>query len=367
MDNETKTNLIKEKVCQNCGKALETNDKFCSGCGTAVDVSTEPSEEANNTLEANTTQVNTKNTGNTEKIIDENSDEQSNSDPVLSSIVINNASTTSDIVNNKMQKSKLFSIIGSIALGIIAIIVIATTLICDHEWVEATCTKPATCSLCEKTKGEPLGHSWKEATCTTKKTCESCGETEGELLDHTPGEWSSYTDYVEAENISEQRCTICEQLIDSKSTEITKLYSKKSFLLSPVDFIDRLDNKLDSLADNSLSAFGASTEDSYGCLIYSGTTKVGTLVFSNESKVISPDSKDNPGFSVLLGSVDDTDNIVRVFVSLIEACDPTLDLEEAKDIATKAIYSNSYTKNGITYVYNESAGDSAYLGVSLLK
>ena len=55
---------------------------------------------------------------------------------------------------------------------------------CEHEWLEATCTTPNVCSLCEETEGVPLGHSWLAATCTAPKTCEICSETEGEALGH---------------------------------------------------------------------------------------------------------------------------------------------------------------------------------------
>ena len=49
-----------------------------------------------------------------------------------------------------------------------------------HDWVEATCTEPKTCSRCGETEGEPLGHNWIEATYETPKTCSRCGATEGE-------------------------------------------------------------------------------------------------------------------------------------------------------------------------------------------
>ena len=58
----------------------------------------------------------------------------------------------------------------------------------SHEWEDATCMAPKTCSKCEKTEGEPLPHTWDEATCTTPKTCSVCGTTEGEPLPHTWGE-----------------------------------------------------------------------------------------------------------------------------------------------------------------------------------
>ena len=54
-----------------------------------------------------------------------------------------------------------------------------------HEWVEATCTEPKTCTIGGETEGEPLGHTRVNATCTEPKTCSICGEKEGEALGHT--------------------------------------------------------------------------------------------------------------------------------------------------------------------------------------
>ena len=54
-----------------------------------------------------------------------------------------------------------------------------------HEWLDATCTEPKTCTVCGETEGEALGHEWLDATCTAPKTCAVCGETEGEALEHT--------------------------------------------------------------------------------------------------------------------------------------------------------------------------------------
>ena len=56
---------------------------------------------------------------------------------------------------------------------------------CDeHDWAEATCTAPKTCSVCNTTEGEALGHTWADATCTAPKTCSVCNATEGEALGH---------------------------------------------------------------------------------------------------------------------------------------------------------------------------------------
>lgn len=53
---------------------------------------------------------------------------------------------------------------------------------CPHDWIEATCTNPKTCSICGQTEGEPLGHTWIEATKYTPKTCSICGREEGNFL-----------------------------------------------------------------------------------------------------------------------------------------------------------------------------------------
>ncbi len=55
---------------------------------------------------------------------------------------------------------------------------------CSHEWTEATCTAPRTCTICELTEGEPLEHSWVEATCEKAKYCSICWEREGDPAGH---------------------------------------------------------------------------------------------------------------------------------------------------------------------------------------
>ena len=58
-----------------------------------------------------------------------------------------------------------------------------------HDWKDATCTEPQTCTVCNATDGKALGHDWKDATCKEPKTCTVCGETEGEVLEHKVEEW----------------------------------------------------------------------------------------------------------------------------------------------------------------------------------
>ncbi len=95
---------------------------------------------------------------------------------------------------------------------------------CGHEWVEATCTEPKTCSKCGATEGEALGHDVSEyesnndATCTedgTKTgTCARCGEEitvvdEGSALGH------NYVDNV-CTNCGAKKCDLIRIAGDSR-------------------------------------------------------------------------------------------------------------------------------------------------------
>lgn len=44
----------------------------------------------------------------------------------------------------------------------------------QHSWVEATCTTPKTCSICNETEGDPVGHTWEVIDGVMK--CSVCGE-----------------------------------------------------------------------------------------------------------------------------------------------------------------------------------------------
>ena len=70
----------------------------------------------------------------------------------------------------------------------------------EHQWTEANCTTPKTCSGCNETEGEALGHTWVDATCITPKTCSACGVTEGEALGHT---------WIEANYQVPKTCSVC--------------------------------------------------------------------------------------------------------------------------------------------------------------
>ena len=81
-----------------------------------------------------------------------------------------------------------------------------------HDWEAATCTEPETCSVCGETEGKALGHDWKAATCTEPKTCSVCGKTKGEALGHTVDEWNVTKEATCAEEGEETgECSVCKK------------------------------------------------------------------------------------------------------------------------------------------------------------
>ena len=77
----------------------------------------------------------------------------------------------------------------SLIVAVLLCSVILAGCTCEHQWQEASCSAPKTCSLCGETQGEALPHTWQDATCTEPKTCRVCGATEGEKLNFFMSIW----------------------------------------------------------------------------------------------------------------------------------------------------------------------------------
>lgn len=71
---------------------------------------------------------------------------------------------------------------------------------CAHQWAEANCETPRTCTQCQATEGDALGHQWTEADCITPKTCSRCDAAEGALADHI---------WLDATCVAPKTCQVC--------------------------------------------------------------------------------------------------------------------------------------------------------------
>lgn len=112
---------------------------------------------------------------------------------------------------------------------------------CKHEWVDADCVTPRTCSLCQQTEGEVLGHSWSEATCEEPKTCVLCHETEGEALGHTLEYSITTTDIITCDRTIRNLCTVCNEILETEPEKLTTLSEDGMFIFSPEQFMQRFE------------------------------------------------------------------------------------------------------------------------------
>lgn len=77
-----------------------------------------------------------------------------------------------------------------------------------HDWQEATCQAPKTCTKCGKTQDSALPHVWQEATCETGRTCAVCGIVRGEPLGH---KWD------QASCETPRTCSVCGLAVGSRA------------------------------------------------------------------------------------------------------------------------------------------------------
>lgn len=140
-----------------------------------------------------------------------------------------------------------------------------------HEWKEATCTEPKTCSKCNKTEGEPLGHEWKEATCTEPKTCARCGAVEGEALGHTASnEWKIIKEAkYKVPGLREKKCTVCgESVKEEEYTVSPYLLVARTFPEHIPDIKKMTDEQVDFLAQYSDGHEECSYDEAYEQLLF---------------------------------------------------------------------------------------------------
>lgn len=102
-----------------------------------------------------------------------------------------------------------------LALGLLCAVLLAGCQ-CSHEWQDASCASPKTCSKCGETEGLALSHIWQGANHQAPKTCALCQMTIGSPLpasfeEHgipvTAQEDTAYTYLTSCQNNSEVKTT----------------------------------------------------------------------------------------------------------------------------------------------------------------
>lgn len=253
----------------------------------------------------------------------------------------------------------------SVCLLFICILFILTGCGCKHEWIEATCTTPKTCSLCNETEGTPVSHSWSNATCKAPKTCDTCGTTEGELLPHAPGEWTTFrTDYITAKSLMVQQCKDCGELLDENIILLDHLHDGTHFLLSTEDFAARLTAMMQELQEDYGEYTAEVTEEDDGNAqlnIYCTNGRIretaAELSFGTGGNELDYDQKDAENSFIGVGGIISSDHLNVIMPALVQTVDPTIDVPEAFAHSGEWISERSIECNGI--LYDIMAGNEA--------
>lgn len=269
-----------------------------------------------------------------------------------------------------MKRTILISLVIALALCL-------TACGCEHEWQEATCLTPKTCTLCQEVEGEALGHSWKDATCTAPKTCEACQETEGSSLGHAYGEEEMVNpNYVAATATFVKTCSTCNEQ-EKRDGAITQLHNGSVVLMSADDFSARFTEKLMDVQtllgdDQYLSMI---TEyDGIMCIYLcqrrnGNITQPGFFALRdlNDKNLVYAQHADEGAYMGIVGTVTGGDQTAIAIIAMIATMHPTLELEEVIDYASELINSasGSLKLDGLTYTYTPMDSNSCLLGFAV--
>ena len=110
---------------------------------------------------------------------------------------------------------------------------------CKHQWADATCLTPKTCTLCEEFEGEPAGHKWVEANCELPKTCMVCSATEGQPLAHSEAVRDCAINYKTLTREQQTYCKNCDQVLSSEEITLDTLHDGTHFLIDGKGFLER--------------------------------------------------------------------------------------------------------------------------------
>ena len=142
-------------------------------------------------------------------------------------------------------------------------------------------------------------HQWQEATCQAPKTCTVCGETQGNPQDHTAGEEKVVA--VDTENLTatlEVACADCGAVMDSKEVATGLASANGGFPLSPTEWFNCLSTNIYQFgANNTLAAFTVESEDNalvHGVISFNGM-KAAFSFLDAEGNIITTDQQDIRG------------------------------------------------------------------------
>ena len=205
---------------------------------------------------------------------------------------------------------------------------------CKHQWKEADCENPKTCSLCGETEGKALGHDWQGGDCQNPQVCARCGK-EGQILDtHQEGEWEKTS--IDVENSLqnyEKKCKVCGEPLDVKSEPATSFHDDTYFLMDAAEFAKRMDRAFSTITEVALEAVKNTRDGETYCVVTQEGKLVTEIALQNQKDEQKPAEMQK--FRAMETKVSDYRMGGPVLVAIIQALDPTMTRETAEELAVK--------------------------------
>lgn len=217
------------------------------------------------------------------------------------------------------------TILSSIWFPCFCFLLIAILIPCEHNWVGGSCTEVAVCDICGKEAETPAGHKI--------------------------GEWSEWdVNYDEAVNVREKICTVCEEVIDTETEDVTTFVNGNHFTIYPNAFADRFEasssrlNNIDYYT-NSETKYDSYTFDEDNTIYYRIQDKnndyndIGIISFSdsNNKNLSVEDDFNESCIEYINILIEDSHDVSAVLYSAILAIDPNIDYSVAADIGQKVV------------------------------
>lgn len=243
-----------------------------------------------------------------------------------------------------------------------------------HKWTDATCTESSHCSICGKPQGEALGHDWTEATCTSGKKCKRCDVMGGEPAGHTPGTWEmTDIDPVTAIADFQQKCANCGAVLAEEERASQILYNNGQFIFTPAEFSQRFANLV---VTNQLPfEIGHSNpnyaKELFACYIAKDNERIAMMYLSDDlGNLIYSGQQTETGISNIMMIMSNTDfeTFKQECKLLMVACDPSFDTFEALENAFGNFWDTVrddklYHLNGLTYEFLPAEDDTFVMTV----
>ena len=201
-------------------------------------------------------------------------------------------------------------------------------------------------------------HQWAEATCTAPKTCSKCGETEGEPAGHTPGDL--VVSAVDTNNLTmtmDLPCNVCDEVIETKESATGIAPTNSTIHQNPDEWHACLITNIQNYgAGQTLYDYPVESEDN--TLLHSVVSMSQmNAVFSFHDlngNAISTDNRELRGnvHNIRMDAQFTNDNAKEFFMLLMLVMinnNAALDPADANTLAGQVMKGEQVTDNGYTY------------------